>query len=106
MQIEITTTVQTLFHIENHLGVASRAIDMARCVGVDIFAGETCETEIKIVIFDRPGDGFVGYTSPWRGYFDRGTEFIKRGGDRLNDQVVKFITNDLESFVFDGQEVD
>ena len=88
MQIELTMSVAQLYAIEMEAKVPPRSIDMARCVKESV---EACDETIKLVLFERPGDGWVGYSSPFNAdppRFNNNTASIKQRGDRLNDKLV------------------
>lgn len=89
MEVYVKMTVTQFYALEQKHGVAfSRAVDMGRCVQKDV-PKEECETDIAMVLFPRPGDGWVGYTSPWQGVFLLSPSDIRNIGDKMDPEFAQ-----------------
>lgn len=96
MQIVVECTVDELYEIERKLRVPSRAVDMGRCLNVDV-SREYCDQMITIVIYRRPGDNWVGYSSPFsHGNFLLSSDAVKRYGNKIRPELVElFVPKEL-----------
>jgi hypothetical protein len=86
-------SIGTFYHFECTAGIGfSRALDFARCLGKD--DPTNLDDLIRIVAVERV-DGWACYTSPWvfigRGVFDTNPEDVKWEGDKLNEQMARFL---------------
>ena len=99
MQIKVTLTIADLSSLEARAGIKfSRAVDMHRYAYRDwphVQPHPVIEanlTEVCLVLFEREGDGWVGYSSPLhRGKFSHEVDTIKDTGDKLKDTLVQFL---------------
>lgn len=83
-------SIGTFYHFECIAGVGfSRALDFARCLGEE--DPTNLDDLIRIVAVERI-DGWACYTSPWAyGFFVTNPEDVKREGDKLNEQMARFL---------------